>query len=88
MRKYTYVKSPGHKKTSNREVKEIAIARDDGTFNVVPILSVDTKLIVFRTKCLMTDFKVKEIERKLSEDIGIKCIVIDPHTELAAVIDG
>lgn len=88
MRKYPHVKSPGYKGANSKEMKTIVITNNEGITNVIPILSIGTKMIVFRTKCLMTDRRVKELEQSLTDTIGIKCVVIDPHTELAAVVYG
>ncbi|RFZ78778.1 hypothetical protein DS742_11745 [Lacrimispora amygdalina] len=76
------------RKTVTQSIPGIAFANDNGSVNVVPIISVGTEKIIFRTKCIMRKSDIEDIEKNLTEKIGIKCVVIDPHTELAAIIDG
>lgn len=88
VKKYPHAKCPGHKTTNKGDMKGITITSNDGSVNVIPVLSIDAKTIVFRAKCLMPPGRIEELENELTEKIGIKCVIIGPHTELAAVIDG
>lgn len=76
------------RKTVTQGVPGIAFANDDGSVNVIPIISIGTKKMIFRTKCIMRKLDIEDIEKDLTKKIGIECVVIDPHTELAAIIDG
>lgn len=56
--------------------------------NVVPIISVGTKALVFQTDTKLTVWAKMEFEREYTQRLGIDCVVIDGGNKLAAVIDG
>lgn len=56
--------------------------------NVVPIIAVDTKALIFQSDVpLVTSYK-KTLEKEYTERTGIECIILDGRAKLAAVIDG
>ena len=60
----------------------------DGKANVIPVVSIDSKVIVFRTICPMRKEDRETIAKEYTDKLGIKCEVINSTTELVAVIDG
>jgi len=56
--------------------------------NVVPVISIDSKMIVFRTITPYRKCDREELAKEYTDKLGIKCEVIDARTELVAVIDG
>lgn len=66
----------------------LVMINSDGKANVVPVISIDSKMIVFRT---ITPFRKEDreaIAKEYTDKLGVKCEVIDCKTELVAVIDG
>lgn len=60
----------------------------DGKMSVIPVITIDSKMIVFRT---ITPYRKEDREtlaKEYTDKLGIKCEVIDCRTELVAVIDG
>ncbi|GEM_PF-6292456 len=65
-----------------------AIANSNGTVNVVPIISVDSKALILQTDTNLAPGYKEELEKKYTERTGIECIILDVKAKLAAVIDG
>lgn len=61
---------------------------NNGKVNVVPVISIDSKMIVFRTVTPYRPVDRDALAKEYTYKLGIKCEVIDARTELAAVIDG
>ncbi len=55
---------------------------------VIPVVSIDSKVIVFRTICPMRKEDREVIAKEYTDKLGITCEVINSITELVAVIDG
>ena len=66
----------------------IAFANNDGSVSVVPIISVDTKALIFQSDVALITSHKKELEKEYTERTGIECIILDGRAKLAAVIDG
>lgn len=60
----------------------------DGKTNVIPVISIDSKMIVFRTIYPMRKEDRETIAKEYTHKLGVKCEVIDLKTEMAAIIDG
>lgn len=56
--------------------------------NVIPIITVDTKALIFQSDVLLTTNCKKELEKEYTERTGIECIILDGKAKFAAVIDG
>ena len=60
----------------------------DGKANVTPVISIDSKMIVFKTTVPYRKEDREKLAKEYTDKLGIKCEVIDAKTELVAVIDG
>ncbi len=56
--------------------------------NVVPIISIGTKALVFQTDAKLTVWAKMAFEREYTQRLGIDCVLIDGGNKLVAVIDG
>lgn len=65
-----------------------AFIDDNHKLNVVPIVSIGTKSLVFETDTKLTVWAKMEFEREYTQRLGIDCVVIDGGNKLAAIIDG
>lgn len=61
---------------------------NDGKVGAIPVISVDSKLLVFRSIAPLHKEDRKTLAKEYTDKLGIKCEVIDYKTELVAVIDG
>jgi len=61
---------------------------NDGKVKAVPVISIDSKMIVFRTIVPYRKEDRETLAKEYTDKLGIKCEVIDARTELVAVIDG
>lgn len=59
-----------------------------GKLNVVPIVSIGTKSLVFQTDTKHTVWTKMAFEREYTQRLGINCVLIDGGNKLAAIIDG
>lgn len=71
-----------------KDIQGPVMIDNDGKVNVVPVISIDAKAIVFRTITPHRKEDREAMEKEYSDKIGIKCVVLDSRTELVAVIDG
>ena len=65
----------------------IVFANNDGSTNVVPIISVGSK-VVFRTTTPSSIERREELAKEYTDKLGIECEVVNFGVELMAVIDG
>lgn len=63
------------------------VVDNDGKVNAVPVISIDSKLIVFKTVVPYRKEDREDLAKEYTNKLGIKCEVIDAKTELAAVIE-
>nr|DAM14503.1 MAG TPA: hypothetical protein [Caudoviricetes sp.] len=56
--------------------------------NVVPIISINSKALIFQSDTKLTVWEKIEFEREYTQRLGIDCVVIDGGNKLALVIDG
>lgn len=61
---------------------------NEGKVKAVPVISIDSKMIVFRATVHCRKEDREAIAKEYTDKLGIKCEVIDAKTELVAVIDG
>jgi len=73
---------------SIEDIPGLVMIDNDGKVNVVPVISIDSKMIVFRTITPYRKCDREELAKEYTDKLGIKCEVIDARTELVAVIDG
>ena len=73
---------------SLEDIPGLVMIDNDGKVNVVPVISIDSKMIVFRTITPYRKCDREELAKEYTDKLGIKCEVIDARTELVAVIDG
>lgn len=73
---------------SIKDIPGLVMIDNNGKVNVVPVISINSKLIVFRTVVPFRPTDREALAKEYTDKLGIKCEVIDAKTELVAVIDG
>lgn len=75
-------------KESLEDIRGLVMIDNNGKVNVVPIISIDSKMMVFKTVVPYRKEDREALAKEYTNKLGIKCEIIDAETELVAVIDG
>lgn len=73
---------------SIKDIPGLVMIDNNGKVNAVPVISIDSKALIFQSDVLLTNSYKKDFEKEYTERTGIECIMLDGKAKLAAVIDG